>query len=193
MPDEDGAALVRLARTAAFAELSRLVARLAAGKRVPKASPSRPSSRGTRRATTRPKGVVVAETLLLEMWRCRSLRVSCRENARGFFCLRCSPARFEGNLFQAYVLKSAYFYQLLPWLLATEPGLEDPFGPNRRLHVATLERFDAAALQRLLDFLELERLGPAGYVSLQEINALVAARRNATARPRPFLLFFCVH
>ncbi|KAJ1460968.1 P-loop containing nucleoside triphosphate hydrolase protein [Pelagophyceae sp. CCMP2097] len=43
----------------------------------------------------------------------------------------CPPKKFDGNLFQAYVLKSAYFYQLLPWF-ATAPG---------NIHVSLLERF----------------------------------------------------
>ena len=51
---------------------------------------------------------------------------------------RCAPINFHGNLFQAYVLKSAYYYQLLPWF-AHFPS---------RVYVDVLEHFDDDAVSR---------------------------------------------
>lgn len=61
---------------------------------------------------------------------------------------RCSPTKFEPNLFQAYVLKSAYYYQLLPWL-ANMPDA------TRNFVILTLERFDSSEFARLFNFLNL--------------------------------------
>ena len=81
----------------------------------------------------------------------------------------CQPKRFHNNLFQAYVLKSAYYYQLLPWFA----------GQGRHsLHVLTLEGFDATALQRLLVFAGLKFVGDGAYKSLAQVEGLVSAQRN---------------
>ncbi len=81
---------------------------------------------------------------------------------------RCAPINFHGNLFQAYVLKSAYYYQLLPWF-AHFPS---------RVYVDVLERFDDAAVQRMVAWLELPYLGENGYKSHDAVVELAGAKRN---------------
>ena len=83
----------------------------------------------------------------------------------------CAASKFHGNLYQAYVLKSAYYYQLLPWYAAM-PG---------RVHVLTLERLDADALKNLVEnFLGLPFLGSReAYKTLGQVEGLVTAKRNA--------------
>ena len=67
------------------------------------------------------------------------------------------------------MLKSAYYYQLLPWFA----------GQGRHsLHVLTLEGFDATALQRLLVFAGLKFVGDGAYKSLAQVEGLVSAQRN---------------
>ncbi|KAJ8600320.1 hypothetical protein CTAYLR_000629 [Chrysophaeum taylorii] len=80
---------------------------------------------------------------------------------------RCAPKRFEPNLFQAYVLKSAYYYQLLPWLAPLD-------APTKSAAVVVLEHFvdDPTEFIRLLAFLGLT---PSVF---DDIHALVSARHN---------------
>ena len=81
----------------------------------------------------------------------------------------CAPKAFHNNLFQAYVLKSAYFYQLLPWFA----------GQGRHnVHVLTLEAFGARALEDVLAFAGLRFLGDSAYKSLDQVTGLVTAQRN---------------
>ena len=83
---------------------------------------------------------------------------------------KCAPMKFHGNLFQAYVLKSAYYYQLLPWFHAM-PG---------KVRVLTLETLDATSLRGLVEeFLGLPFLGAGrGYRDEGQVKDLVTARRN---------------
>ena len=79
-----------------------------------------------------------------------------------------APYQLPGNLFQAYVLKSAYYYQLLPWF-AHFPS---------RVYVDVLERFDDAAIQRMVAWLELPYVGENGYKDQEAVVALAGAKRN---------------
>jgi len=81
---------------------------------------------------------------------------------------RCAPINFHGNLFQAYVLKSAYYYQLLPWF-AHFPS---------SVYVDVLERFDDAAVARMVEWLGLPYLGADGYKSSSVVVELTSAKRN---------------
>lgn len=82
---------------------------------------------------------------------------------------KCAPQKFDPNLFQAYVLKSAYYYQLLPWLAAV---------PN--LLVLVLERFKPSELKRLFAFLGLPFVDmQTGYPSMLKVRKLVHTRKNA--------------
>lgn len=85
---------------------------------------------------------------------------------------KCAPKRFESNLFQAYLLKSAYYYQLLPWLanLATKHF-------ERTMIVLTLESFTVDELRRLFVFLKLPV--PDIFKDGKSIDDLVQARHNA--------------
>lgn len=83
----------------------------------------------------------------------------------------CAPKNFDPNLFQAYVLKSAYFYQLLPWLAT-------PDDPVANFCLLTIDTFGPAELTRLFGFLDLQA---SDFRNGETIANLAAARHN-TAR-----------
>ena len=66
------------------------------------------------------------------------------------------------------MLKSAYYYQLLPWF-AHFPS---------RVYVDVLEQFDDAAVQRMVAWLGLPYLGENGYKDQEAVVALAGAKRN---------------
>ena len=103
-----------------------------------------------------------------------------RSEVRRLASTTCNVKRFEPNAFQAYVLKSAYYYQFLPWLAAVDDS-------RTSFAVLTLETFGRMELKRLLEsFLGLalfttddDRGGPRdGFRNEDELMALVTQRRN---------------
>jgi len=87
---------------------------------------------------------------------------------------RCHPRRFEPNLFQAYVLKSAYYYQLLPWLA----GLAQPL--SEHAVILCLEHLTPLTLSRLVTtFLHLPLVhATQGYTDIEQVHDLVQSKRN---------------
>ena len=88
----------------------------------------------------------------------------------------CNVRRYEKNLFQAYVLKSAYYYQLLPWFA----GVDDP---RASFIISTLEAFGRSELARVLDFLGLAIFAQDhprrdGFHHEADLLKLVSAKRN---------------